>query len=455
MGFFMGVISAILPYLVELNSTMGCQYFSPCEHGAESFTVAMPKLTFGRGCLSEVGARAAARGIFNVALFTDPVLLSGEYVSRVKASLTAQGIKVTVFSEIRIEPDDATIIRGTDFLRSGDFDGVVSVGGGSVIDTAKASMVYALYPAEISDYFGPPVGEGRPIPGPLLPHLACPTTSGTGSECTSVAVIRINSLNTKFVLGSPCLLPDEALVDPSVCDTLPANIVASTGFDLLCHAIECYTAKAYTQWQKVDDPMARPFLQGANPWSDMAASKALQLADKYLVRGVRDHSDIEARDHLMWGASLAGMAFGNSGTHLPHAMSYGVTHLMHDITTQDYAVETPFIPHGFSVIVSAPSIFRYMAAGAPERHWEAARFLGADMNDSTPQDSGEIIAKRIIDLMKETGAPNGLEDVGFGMNDVSALSDSSFRQKRAIANSPRETNHVDIENIYRNAISYW
>ncbi len=434
---------------------MGCQYFSPCEHGAESFTVAMPKLTFGRGCLSEAGIRAKGRDMKNTALFTDPMLMDGKYVNQVKASLTAQGINVTVFSEIRIEPDDTTIIRGAEFLQSGNFDSIVSVGGGSVIDTAKASMVYALYPADFTDYFAPPVGEGIPIPGSLLPHLACPTTSGTGSECTSVAVIRINTLNTKFVLGSPYLLPDEALVDPAVCDTLPGNIVASSGFDLLCHAIECYTAKAYTQWQKIENPMARPLLQGANPWSDLAASKALQLADNYLVRGVRDASDKEARDQLMWGATLAGMAFGNSGTHLPHAMSYGVTHLMHNITTRDYAVKSPFVPHGFSVIVSAPSIFRYMAEGAPERHWEAAQLLGANMNGTIPQDSGELIAKRIIDLMKETDAPNGLEGVGFCMEDVSALSDSSFRQKRSIANSPRDTNLVDIENIYSNAISYW
>jgi len=268
-------------------------------------------------------------------------------------------------------------------------------------------------------------------------------------------VIRINDLNTKFVLGSPHLMPNEALVDPSVCDTLPDNVVASTGFDLLCHAIECYTAKAYTRWQKVDNPMARPLLQGANPWSDLAARKALELVGKYLIRGVTDADDREARDNLMWGATLAGMAFGNSGTHLPHAMSYGVTHLMHDITTPDYRVESPFVPHGISVIVSAPAIFRYVAEAAPERHLEAADFLGADSKGATPPDAGEVVANRLIDLMKKTGAPNGLSGVGFNTGDIPALSQSSFRQSRAIANTPRETNLVDIQNIYTGAISYW
>lgn len=434
---------------------MGCQYFTPCDHGADSFTIGLPKLTFGRGSLSEAGARAAAQGMTRVALFTDPVLKNGSYLATVQKSLQQAGVDSAIFSEIRIEPDDACVKKAASFINQGNFDGVVSLGGGSVIDTAKASMVYGLYPTDdFLDYFGPPLGAGKPIPGKLLPHLACPTTSGTGSECTSVSVIRINDLNTKFVLGNPWLMPVEALVDPACCDSLPGNIVASTGFDLLSHALECYTAKAYTRWAKVDNPLKRPYLQGANPWSDMAATRALELAGEYLERGVNDASDSEARDQLMWGATLAGMAFGNSGTHLPHALSYGVTHLMNDITTKDYAVESPFIPHGISVIASAPAIFRYTAAGAPERHLEAANSLGANAWDAGPEDAGEVVAGRIIELMKNTGMPNGIGDLGFAEADVKPLAASSVRQIRAIDNAPRETNLQDIENIYSAAISY-
>jgi len=434
---------------------MGCQYYDCVEGGAGSFTVAMPKYTFGRGCLSEAGIRAASLGMRQVALFTDPMLLSGSYVETVILALKASGITVDVFSDIRIEPDDDTVILASRFLAQGSFDGVVSVGGGSVIDTAKAAMVYARYPAPFNDYFGAPVGPGKPVPGPILPHLACPTTSGTGSECTSVAVIRVNSLNTKFVLGSPWLLPEEALVDPSVCDSLPGNAVASTGFDLLCHAIECYTAKAYTRWEKVADPLSRTMLQGANPWSDMSARRALEIADQYLVRGVVDQADQEARDALMFGASLAGMAFGNSGTHLPHAMSYGVTHLMNDITTEGYQVASPFIPHGISVAVSAPAIFRYLADAQPERHLEAAGYLGASDIDASPNEAGHVVACRIIQLMKDAGLPNGIGGVGFLEGDVKALAESSFRQKRAIANAPRVASLSDMEEIYASAMSYW
>lgn len=434
---------------------MACQYFSPCEHGADSFTVMMPKLTFGRGCLNEIGDRAKVRKLSRVALYTDPYLKDGPYVRTVLRSLKSAGIEAEVFSDIRIEPDDATVVEAAAFLSQGQFDGVVSVGGGSSIDIAKAAMVYTCYPADVTDYFGPPVGAGRAVPGPLLPHIACPTTSGTGSECTSVSVIRINALNTKFVLGSPHLLPVEALVDPACTDTLPSNAIASTGFDLLCHAIECYTARAYTRWDKVDDPNSRTLLQGANPWSDMSARRALEIVGEYLDRGVNDSSDSEARDNLMWGATLAGMAFGNSGTHLPHAMSYGITHLMHDITTDGYPVASPFVPHGISVVVNAPAIFQYLAEGAPQRHLEAAQFLGADAVGATPIDSGEIVSKRIVQMMQKTGVPNGLSGVGFGTDDVKALAESSMRQTRAINNAPKVANQSDMESIYSNSISYW
>jgi hydroxyacid-oxoacid transhydrogenase len=434
---------------------MGCQYFSPTANGADSFTVAMPKLTFGRGCLAEAGPRALTHGMKRVALFTDSFLLEGPYVEIVKRSLAGAGLDTVIYADVRIEPCDATVMAAAEFLRGDHFDGVVSVGGGSVMDTAKAAMAYALYPAEFLDYFGPPIGQGKPVPGPVLPHLACPTTSGTGAECTSLSVIRINELNTKFVIASPHILPTEALVDPACCASLPANVVASTGFDLLSHAIECYTARAYTQWDRVADPVRRQLIQGANPWSDLAAREALQLVGRYLVRGVADATDTEARDHLMWAATLAGMAFGNSGTHLPHAMSYGVTHLMHDVTTRDYAVASPFVPHGISVILNAPAIFRYTAEAAPQRHLAAANYLGANCEQAADNEAGEVVAARIIELMKNTALPNGLGEIGFSSGDVKALTESTIRQKRAISNCPRETNATDIENMYRGALSYW
>lgn len=432
-----------------------CQYFTPSDGGADTFTVEMPRLTFGRGCLAEIGERARSRGMRRVAVITDAFLNGSVHMERVRSSLDAAGLDHATFDEIRIEPSDTSVMDAARFVADGDFDGMVSVGGGSVMDTAKAAMVYARYPASFPTYFGPPVGDGVAVPGPVLPHIACPTTSGTGSEVTGLAVIRLMEHDTKFVIASRFILPDEALVDPACIDTLPGGVVASTGFDLLSHAIECYTAKAYTHWGRVPSPDARPMIQGANPWSDIHAREALRITDAFLARGVADAGDHEARDKLMWAATLAGMAFGNSGTHLPHAFSYGVTNLMHDVVTDDYPVPSPFVPHGISVILTSPSVFRFTAEGAPERHLEAAACLGADIRDAAPADAGEVVSGRIVELMRATKAPNGLEGVGFTGGDADALADSAFRQRRAIANAPRETSRDDTADIFRNAMRYW
>lgn len=438
---------------------MGCQHHDPYQdtvaNGAASFTVAMPRVTFGRGVLDELGSRTAWRGYQRVAVFTDPYLRNGPLVAQALSSLTSAGIDVAVFSDIRVEPDDQCVMQAAGFLEEGHFDAMVSVGGGSVIDTAKAAAIVAAHGGNIVDYFAAPVGGGRGVPGAVLPHIACPTTAGTGSECTSITVIRINALDCKFVVASPWLLPVDALLDPSCLDSLPGHAVASTGFDLCCHALECWTARPYTQHSAVTDPRARQYIQGCNPFSDLVAREAMEIVARYFVRGVNDSGDQEARDKLMWGASLAGIAFGNSGTHLPHAMSYGVTHLMPDVSTEGYPVAAPFIPHGISVIVNAPSIFRFTAAGAPERHLEAAAFLGADSAGATPDDAGEVLSSRLITLMRETHMPNGLEALGFKASQVEALTQSSIRQARAIANAPREANAVDIENLYKDALSYW
>lgn len=434
---------------------MGCQYYAPCQNGAKSFTVAIPKLTFGRGCLSEVGERLAQHSLKRIAVFTDDHLASSPILDTVKTSLNAQGIDFGVFHDVRIEPCDDTVTRAADFYKAGGFDGAVSVGGGSVIDTCKAALAVATYNTPVMDFFASPVGKGAPIPGPTPYHIACPTTSGTGSESTSISVLRVNALNTKFVIANLWLLPDAALVDPETCDSLPSNVVASTGFDLLCHALECYTSKAHTQWDHIENPNARQLIQGANPFSDLFAPQALKIADQYLARGVADATDTEARDQLMWGATLAGIAFGNTGTHLPHAMSYGVTHLMNNITTADYKMASPFVPHGISVIVNAPSIFQYTAEATPERHLEGAAFLGADSQGAANDDAGEVLSKRLIQLMKDTNMPNGLSGIGFSDKDVKPMAESSIRQQRAINNAPRESNLVDIENMYSNALRYW
>src|SRR5204862_487772 len=258
------------------------------------FTLNMPTFTFGAGVLAEAGENAVDLGLKRVALFTDRKLASGEHVAKVKASLANAHVDAIIYDEVAIEPTDASLQQAARFAREADIDGYVSVGGGSVMDTCKAANLYATYPAEFMTYVNAPIGGGQRLPGPVKPHIACPTTSGTGSEATGIAIFTLTSLNAKTGIISRRLIPTVALIDPDVTATLPANVVASTGFDCMSHALESITARAWPRRQNPAKGVARPVSQGANIFSDALAAQALDAVGKYLVRAVGDASDSEA-----------------------------------------------------------------------------------------------------------------------------------------------------------------
>lgn len=407
-----------------------CHYFSPSEGGDNAFAVDMSAITFGAGVLAEAGDHAAALGMKRVALFTDKNLARLDHVSIVKASLEKAGIDLAVYDEVRIEPTDESFLAAARFAQEGAFDGYVSIGGGSVIDTCKAANLYATYPAEFLAYVNAPIGGGQPVPGPIKPHIACPTTSGTGSECTGIAIFDLLAMKAKTGIVSRYLRPSQALVDPTCTYSLPRNVVAASAFDVLSHALESYTAMAYTKRKAPARPSLRPMSQGANPWSDLGCRESLRLLGLYLKRAVADANDHEARGQLMWAATLAGIAFGNAGCHAPHGMSYSVSGLVRDFCPDGYPTGAPIVPHGMSVIVNAPSVFRFTASACPERHLEAAEWLGADIRGAGDEDAGDVLAEEIIALMKATAMPNGIGGVGYGKTDIPALTEGAFPQKR-------------------------
>ena len=434
-----------------------CHHYIPVEGNEAAITAAMPAVTFGRGVLAELGERARLRGLGRVALFTDETLAGMAPVETARKSLAAAGVDVAVFDEVVIEPNEAAVMAGARFLAEGGFDGAVSVGGGSVIDTCKGALLYADHPADGLAYVAPPAGEGRPIPGPLKPHLACPTTSGTGSECTPLTVIDFPKIATKIPLCSRHLMPVEAIVDPTCSYSLPRTVVAASAFDLLSHAIEGYTARQYTQRPRAESAGARVPIQGANPFSDLYCAEALRLAGRYLERSVADAGDREARDNMAWAATLAGIGFGNTGTHAPHAMGYPVAALNRDFRVAGYPGAKPMVPHGYGVIVNAPSVFRFTAPATPERHLDAARQLGAEARGAGPEDAGEVVAGRLIELMKSAGMPNGIGGVGYTADDVPALAENCKRQRRALKNAPRDIDldGGDLVELYAGALAYW
>ena len=435
---------------------MSCPHLYALEAGCDhAFTVDASRVTFGRGALAEVGARVAALGTRRVALFTDRRLRALPWFADVDASLRGAGLDVAVFDGVAIEPTDASIDDAVRFARDACADGYVSLGGGSVIDTCKVANLLATHPAPLLDYVNAPIGHGRPVPGPLAPHVACPTTSGTGSEVTGIAIFDLLAMHAKTGVASPRLRPSEALIDPRCAATMPGPVVAASGLDVLCHALESYTARPFTRRPAPAPVTSRPMSQGANPWSDLGCREALRLSGGFLRRAVRDAADDEAREQLMWAATLAGIAFGNAGVHAPHAMAYAVAGRVRDHRPDGYPPDVPLVPHGFAVVINAPAVFRHIAATAPERHLEAAALLGADVRGAAPADAGEVVAGALSALMRDVAAPNGLAGVGYGIADIDALVEGAHPQRRLLDNAPVAMTRPVLGALFHDALTCW
>src|SRR6201992_2571775 len=390
-----------------------CEVPIAAEDCDGAFTVDSSRVTFGRGCLAEVGDRAGALGLRRGAVFSDAGVADLPISAKTRDSLVAAGIDVVTYTDAHVEPTDASFQDGARFAQEVNPDGYVSLGGGSVIDTCKAANLYTTYPADFLTYVNAPIGEGKPVPGPLKPHIACPTTAGTGSEVTGITIFDLLSLKAKTGIASHALRPTEALVDPDCTASLPAEVVASAGLDVLSHALESYTARPYVLRRAPARPSLRPMSQGANPWSDLGCREALRLLGQFLQRAVDDAADSEAREQMMWAATLAGIAFGNAGVHAPHGMAYAVAGLVREFRPSGYPTDEPLVPHGMAVILNAPASFRFTAEVNPERHLEGARLFGAETQGAGAKDAGEVLANQLVRIMRAVHMPNGLGGVGY------------------------------------------
>lgn len=423
------------------------------EDGERVFTVPGSPFKFGPGVLDELGDDARQLGMTRVALFTDENVAATEPLQTALASLSRAGVDVDVYDTVKVEPTDTSFEQAGAFASEGGFDGYVSLGGGSVIDTAKAANLQASYPDDLIAYVNAPLGHGKPVPGPVKPHIACPTTCGTGSETTSVAIFDMVRERVKTGISSRFLRPTLALVDPVTTHTLPSGVVASTGFDVLTHAIESYTARPYNSRPRTA-PAMRPPYQGANPYSDIGAEAAIRIGGRYLVEAVLNTESFEARHPLMFAATLAGQAFGNAGVHIPHAMSYSVAGMNHDYVAKGYERAKPMVPHGISVVINAPAAFRFTAPAAPERHLKVAAALGAKTDGASLEEAGEVLARRLTDMMKQTGVPAGLRQIGYGEEHIPDLVKGAFAQQRLLAQAPRPVTEEALAALYRDAMSY-
>ena len=420
--------------------------------------MAASAIRFGPGVTREIGMDLAELGIRHALVLTDPWIRKLPPVAAVEQSLNDNKIAYTLFDRVRVEPTDISFREAIDFARSIDFDAIIAVGGGSTIDTAKAVNLYTCYPPEdFLDYVNPPIGKGKPVPGPVKPLFAVPTTAGTGSETTGVAIFDLAHLHAKTGIAHRRLKPTLGFLDPDNTRTMPSAVAAATGLDVLSHAIESYTAVHYTERPAPERPILRPAYQGNNPISDVWSLQALRMVGEYIFRAVEDTSDDEARSNMILASAYAGVGFGNAGVHLPHGMSYPVSGMVkgRGYRQSGYPDQPEMIPHGFSVILNAPAVFRFTAQACPQRHLDAAAALGVDISNANPADAGKILADRIIVMMDRLKVPSGLKELGYTSADIPALVEGTLPQHRVTKLSPRPATQDDLARLFEETLQVY
>lgn len=422
------------------------------EHAESIFTYGAPRLKFGAGARHELGHDLADLGARRVLLVTDPGVAATGAPAEVAEALGRDGIEAVVFDRARVEPTDASLAEAVAFARAeAPFDAVVAIGGGTAIDTAKAVDLLLTNDGELMDYVNAPVGGGRAPANALLPLVAVPTTTGTGSESTTICVLDVVSQHVKTGISHPRLRPTMAVVDPELTMSQPAGVTAASGLDILCHALESYTARPFTSYEAKRADQRVPYC-GSNPISDLWCEKALTLMSGSFRTAVLDGGDAHARTEVAMAATFAGLGFGNAGVHIPHANAYPIAGQVRDFLPDGYDADHAMVPHGMAVSLTAPEAFRWTFDAAPERHVRAARLL----EPAAPEADGpDLLPAVLTRVMRDVGIPPGLSAVGFGESDVDALTEGALKQERLLTTAPKAPQAEDLAAIMTASLDLW
>ena len=418
------------------------------------FTMDTSGIKFGNGSTEEVGYEAKRLGLKKVLVLTDRNIENLNLFQIVQDSLVKYGVNFSIYNDVVTEPTDTSFKNASKFASDDDFDGFIAVGGGSVMDTAKAANLYSTHPADFLDYVNAPIGKGIPIPGPLKPLICVPTTAGTGSETTGGAIFDLEEIHAKTGLSDRYLRPTVGIIDPENSSSMPKMVAACSGFDVLSHGIESFTAKPFDQREYSDDPKLRPAYQGSNPISDIWATSTIKMVAENIVESTLGNNEIP-REKMMLAASAAGVGFGNAGVHLPHGMSYAVSGNVKEFALAGYPEGKPLIPHGLSVIINAPAVFRFTAKTSPQRHLEAAKLLGVDVTNESSKNAGNLISNKLIEFIKKLGMPNGLRGLGYQESDIDNLVEGTLPQHRVTKLSPVEVGPKELRTLFEESFELW
>jgi hydroxyacid-oxoacid transhydrogenase len=417
------------------------------------FTWGATPLKFGPGAVDEIGYDISEYGVERVLIITDANVHSAGLPQRIADSLTRYDIRSEIFDGVHVEPTDESMDKAAGYAKAqGPWDGFIAVGGGSAIDTAKAVNLLTTDGGELMDYINKPIGRSRAPKGQLKPLIAVPTTAGTGSESTAMCVLDVLSMKVKTGISHWRLRPTLAVVDPLLSLSLPPEVTASAGMDIVCHALESYTARWYQTFDK-KDPENRVTYCGSNPVSDLWCEKAMTLLARSFRTAVHEGDDLAARTDMMAAATFAGMGFGNSGVHIPHANAYPIAGMVKDFRPAGYPQDEPMVPHGMSVSLTAPEAFRFSFESAPERHLTAARLMAPDRDKLN--DPKEQLPTVLTELMRDIGIPNGIGAVGYTESDIPDLVPGTMKQQRLLATCPRTVTEDDIADIFGKSIENW
>jgi len=417
--------------------------------------LAMAKLKFGIGATEELGYELKAMGAKSVLLVADKHLWDVGLVDKVKTIIQDQDIVLTIYDEVHIEPTDVSFHHAIEFSRGVKVDAFVALGGGSTLDTAKAMNLFSTYPADLYDYINKPIGKGKPVPGPLKPMIAMPTTAGTGSETTAVIVLDLLELHLKTGISHHNIRPSMAIVDPLNTLTMSSQVTASSGLDVFTHAAESFTIKPYDMRPKPQSPAQRGAYIGSNPISDLWSEKAIEWVGEYLRRACYNGSDLDARTHMAMGSTFAGIGYGNAGVHIPHALGYPIAGQAKDWIPDGFGVNEPMVPHGISTALTAPACFRFTAPTSPDKHARIAELLGVNVDGLSASDAAMVLPEAIIRLMRDIGCPNGLSAVGYTGADIPRMVEGGWKQQRLLVGSPRPVTERDLHRILEESMVLW